>query len=185
MSCTNFKAPLIQRMYSLAVKRQSKASYRGLLDLLAVHFKGRENKDIANIWCNILRTAFSWKNQSDTNGFFHTTFSLVDIPSVTFLYQTSPVYPKHFFPQRSNCIFTGHWKCSQVRSVQKRLSATYKRKKGKSYHEYSQESKPEWMQVNYQRSLWSLLCWYTGLITIAFWLLENKSVINSTITIIY
>lgn len=95
MSCTNFTAPLIQRMYSLAVKRQSKASYRGLLDLLAVHFKGRENKDIANIWCNILRTAFSWKNQSDTNGFFHTTFSLVDIPSVTFLYQTSPVYPLH------------------------------------------------------------------------------------------
>lgn len=97
MSCTNFKAPLIQRMYSLVVKRQSKASYRGVLDLLAVHFKGRENQDIANTRCNIPRTAFSWKNQSDTNGFFHTTFSRVDIPSVTFLYQTSPVYPKHFF----------------------------------------------------------------------------------------
>lgn len=97
MSCTNFKAHLIKRMYSLVVKRQSKASYRGLLDLLAVHFKGRENKDIVNTWCNIPRTAFSWKNQSDTNGFFHPTFSRADITSVTFLYQTSPVYPKHFF----------------------------------------------------------------------------------------
>lgn len=175
MSRTNFKAPLIQRMYSLLVKRQSKASYRGLLDLLAVHFKGRENKDIANTWCNIPRTAFSWKNQSDTNGFFHTTFSRADIKSATFLYQTSPVYPKHFvfvFFQWSNCIFTGHWKCSQVRS-----------KKGESYHEYSQESKPEWMHINYQRSFWSLLCRYTGLITIAFWLLEHKNVINTTITI--
>lgn len=185
MSCTNFKVHLIKRMYSLVVKRQSKASYRGLLDLLAVHFKGRENKDIVNTWCNIPRTAFSWKNQSDTNGFFHPTFSRADITSATFLYQTSPVYPKHFFFQWSNCIFTGQWKCSQVRSVQKRFLATYRRKKGKSYHEYSQESKPEWMHINYQRSFWSLLCRYTGLIRIAFWLLEHKSVINSTITIIY
>lgn len=172
MSCTNFKAPLIQRMYSLVISWQyiSKEGKTKILQTLDVIYQEQH---------------------------FHGKFRVIPMDSFTQRFHVSTSNRSHFYArpvlyiqntfffQWPNCIFTGHWKCSQVRSVQKRLSATYRRKKGKSYHEYSQESKPEWMHINYQRSFWSLLCRYTGLITIEFWLLEHKRVINSTITIIY
>ena len=134
MSCTNFKAPLIQRMYSLVVQLKGNQKLHTEVYLISWQYISKEGKT------KILQTLDVIYQEQH----FHGKIRVIPMDSFTQRFHVSTSHRSHFytrsvlciqntfFSQWSNYIFTGHWKCSQVRSVQKRLSATYKRKKAKA-----------------------------------------------------